>query len=264
MSVEAVRVHRIVTGPPGAPVVVLANSLGSTLRIWDGQVAALAARYRVVRYDLRGHGGSPAPDGPYSIAGLGADLLALLDDLGVDRASLAGVSIGGMIAMWVAAHAPERVDGLIVTTTSARLEPPTGYDRRAQLVLAEGMGAVADAVVARWLTPPFAAREPRLVEDLRAMVRSVTPVGYAGCCLAIDRMDLREELRAITAPALAIAAADDPAIPPAHVEAIARSVRGCRLVTIPGAAHIPGLERPALLSTLMLEHLDAVTERSHA
>ena len=198
-----VRVHREVSGPSDAPVLVLADSLGSTLAMWEPQVADLARHRRVVRYDLRGHGGSPAPDGPYTIADLGGDLLALLDDLEVDRADLCGLSLGGMVAMWVAAHAPDRVRGLVLCATSARLVPET-WAARARTVLDEGMGAVVDRVVGVWFTAAYAAEHPELVDRMRAMIASSSPIGYAACCRAIETMDLTGDLASIVAPTLVL------------------------------------------------------------
>ena len=165
--------------------VLLLGSLGSTLAMWDGQAAALGRRYRVVRADLRGHGRSPAPTGPYGIGDLGADVLALLDRLGVERSHVCGLSLGGMIAMWVASHAPERIGRLVLMCTSARLEPTQAWSDRARMVRAGGMEAVADAVVGRWFTSGFAASHRDLVARMRTMIASTPPEGYAGCCEAI-------------------------------------------------------------------------------
>ena len=167
---RAVAVHHVVEGPADAPVLVLSNSLGSTLEMWDRQMAALTPHLRVIRYDLRGHGASPVPPAPYDIADLGADVLALLDELGVDRAHVGGLSIGGLIGMWIAANAPHRVDRLVVCSTSPRFEPPEAWAARAATVLAEGTGAVADAVVARWFTPAFADEFPVVVREMRDMI----------------------------------------------------------------------------------------------
>ena len=252
---EAIEVHHVIDGPAGAPVLVLANSLGSTLGMWDPHVAALAAHFRVVRYDLRGHGDSPVPTGPYSMADLGLDLVALLDRLGIGRAHLCGLSIGGMVALWAAAHAPERVDRLIVCCSSARLEPSEAWTGRAAAVRAGGTGVVADAVVGRWFTPSFAARQPELVARMRAMIASTPADGYAACCEAIAGMDLRPDLARIAAPTLAIAAADDPAIPPEHSRRIVDGVQDGRLAVVAEAAHLVNVERPAAVTTLILDHL---------
>ena len=215
-----VRVHHEVRGPSDGPVVVLADSLGSTFAMWDPQMADLTRTFRVVRYDLRGHGGSPAPDGPYGIADLGGDLLGLLDDLEIERASVCGLSLGAMVAMWVAAKAPDRIDRLVLCATSARLGPPEMWAARAGTVLDKGVGAVADLVVGRWFTPAYAAEHPEVVDRMRAMIASCSAVGYAGCCRALERMDLTGDLASIAAPTLVIVGADDVATPVEHAERI--------------------------------------------
>jgi 3-oxoadipate enol-lactonase len=237
------------------PTVMLSNSLGSTSAIWDPQVPALEERYRVVRYDHRGHGESPVPPGPYTVADLGRDVLALLDSLGVDRASFCGLSLGGMVGMWLAAHAPERIDRLVVLCTSAKL-PREPWLERARLVRAEGTEAVADVVVGRWFTPAFAARRPELVAKMRAMVAGTPAEGYASCCDAIAAMDLRDDLRAVRAPTLILAAADDPAIPPEHSAAIAERIDDARFAILQDAAHLPTIEQGELVTEHILEHLE--------
>jgi 3-oxoadipate enol-lactonase len=253
--VTAVEVHHVLSGPKGAPVVLLSNSLGSNTRMWDPQVPALAERYRVVRYDLRGHGRSPAPDGPYTLADLAADALALLDRLDVERAHMVGLSLGGMVSMQLAATAPERVDRMVLCCTSAYLPPAAGWHDRAATVRADGIGAVAEAVVGRWLTPAFAAASPTLVANLRAMVEATPDEGYASCCEAIATMDLRPRLRDITAPTLLVAGSDDPAIPPDHAPAIAAELPYARAVVVGPAAHLGNVEQPEAVGRYILSHL---------
>jgi 3-oxoadipate enol-lactonase len=252
-----VALHHVVDGPQDAPVVVLLSSLGTTGAMWEPQVAELARELRVVRADHRGHGGSPVPPGPYALADLGRDVLALLDRLGIERAHVAGVSLGGMVGMWLGAHAAERVERLALCCTSARLGPPSLWRERAAAVLAGGMEAVADAVVARWVTPEGAVRDPGLVAWLRAMLVATPPVGYAGCCEAIAAMDLVPALSQVRAPTLVVAAAQDPATPPEHGARIASAVPGARLVVLDGAAHLAGVERPREVARLLREHLVA-------
>jgi 3-oxoadipate enol-lactonase/4-carboxymuconolactone decarboxylase len=252
----AVQLHHVVEGPAHAPVVVLGGSLGSTLAMWEPQLPALIERFRVVRYDHRGHGASPVPAGPYELADLGADVLALLDRLGIERAHHVGLSLGGMVALWLAEHAPERVDRLALLCTSAQLGPPQRWIDRAAAVLAAGdVGAVADAVVAGWFTPGFAAREPARVAAARAMIASSPPDGYAACCGAIERMDLTGELATVTAPTLVITGAEDPAAPLPHAERLAAGIPSARLAVVPDAAHVANLEQPAAVTKLLLDHL---------
>jgi 3-oxoadipate enol-lactonase len=250
-------VHHRFDGPADAPALVLSNSLGSTLAMWDPQVPALASRFRVLRYDHRGHGGSPVPPGPYTLAELGGDVRALLDRYELARVSFCGVSLGGLVGMWLASHAPDRVDRLVLCCTAPRFAPARAWAERAALVRAEGTGAVAEAVVGRWFTPSFAARAPDLVARMRAMVASTPAEGYAACCDAIERGDLRPELAAIKAPTLVIAGADDPAAPPEQAYAIAEEVAGARVVVVPHAAHLANVEQADAVTKLILDHLDA-------
>jgi 3-oxoadipate enol-lactonase len=231
-----------VDGPPGAPALVLSNSLGTTMSMWDAQLPALAERFRVVRYDLRGHGGSPDPAGELTIAELGADLLALLDDLGIGRASIAGVSLGGMTAMQVASTAPERVDRLVLCCTSARLGPREMWEQRAATVREAGTGAVAEATMGRWFTP---AADPADVARFDAALREVSRDGYAAVCAAI------------AAPTLVIAARGDGSTPPEHGERIAAGIPGARLLVLEHGAHLCNVEHPERVTAAMLEHLTA-------
>jgi 3-oxoadipate enol-lactonase len=243
--------HRV-DGPDDAPVLVLGNSLGTTMAMWAPQVPALIGRYRVIRYDTPGHGGSPVPERELRIEDLGAELLGLLDHLGVDRASLAGVSLGGMVAMWAAAEAPDRVDRLVLCCTSARLGPPAMWEERIATVRARGMDPLVAPALERWFSPT--APHP-LIEEYAAMLRSVPPAGYAACCAAIRDMDLRDRLPRIQAATLVIAGADDPATPPEHADVIAAGIPDARRATVARARHLANVERADAVTALMLEHL---------
>ncbi len=252
----AVEVRAVVDGPPGAPVVLLSGSLGSDLSMWEPQVPALAERFRVVRYDTRGHGRSPLPPGPYRIDDLVDDAVALLDRLDLERAHVVGLSLGGMTALRLAAREPDRVDRLAVLCTSALLGRPSAWAERAALVRAEGTAAVAEAVVDRWFTPVLQAADPGLVQRMRRMVADTPAEGYAACCAAIESMDLRADLVRIAAPTLAVAGADDPATPPEHLATIATGVPGARLLVLPQAAHLASVEQAAAVNAALLAHLD--------
>jgi len=253
-----VALHHAIDGEETeAPTLLLAGSLGSTLATWEPQVAPLARRRRLVRLDLRGHGRSPEPPGPYAIADLGRDVLALLDELAIERTDWCGLSLGGMVGMWLAANAPARIGRLVLLCTSAHMPPAEDWRRRAAAVRAAGaVDAVADAVVARWLTPAFAAAEPALRDRLRAMLAASPPDGYAACCEAIAAMDLREQLPRIAAPTLIVAGAEDLAAPPAHAERIAAAIPGARLRTLSPMAHLGNVEQPGAVTRLILDHLD--------
>ncbi len=253
---SAVAVDAVVTGREDGPVVVLSNSLGSTYQMWNPQVAALEERFRVVRYNIRGHGGSPVPDGPYSINDLADDLVALLDRLGVGRAHLVGLSLGGMTALRVAARDAERVDRLAVLCTGAQLPPASGWTDRATTVRSGGSGAVATAVVERWFTPKYLSAHPEVRQAAEAMVTATPAQGYAACCEAIAALDLRDELASITAPTLAIAGADDPATPPPKLEEIATGVKNGKLLVVARAAHLANAEQPGIITPALIEHLE--------
>ncbi len=256
----AVAVNYALEGPEDAPVLVLSNSLGTTLGMWDGQAPALRERFRLLRYDGRGHGGSPAPPGPYTIGDLGRDVLSLLDRLGVDRASFCGLSIGGMVGMWLASEVPERFERLVLCCTAARLDPEA-WQTRAETVRAEGVGAVADAIVERWFTPQFRASRPKTAQWAGRMLRETDAEGYAGCCEAIRDMDLRDRLASITAPTLVISGADDPAIPPEHGEIIRDAIPDASFEVIPNAAHLANVEQPDEITRAVLDHLSPITAR---
>jgi 3-oxoadipate enol-lactonase len=252
---SAVGVSFLEEGPRDAPVVLLSNSLGTTIAMWDAQAAALASAFRVIRYDLRGHGSSPLPAGPYRMDDLGADLLALLDRLELERAHLCGISLGGMVSMWVAANAPERVDRLILCCTSARFDNPQAWADRAAAVRAGGTEAVAGTVLGRWFTPAFAAAEPATVARMRAMLVATPAAGYAACCEVVGRTDLHPMLGAIAAPTLVIAGAEDPAAPPDHAKLISEVVARSHVAVLEHAAHLANVERPDAVTELILTHL---------
>jgi 3-oxoadipate enol-lactonase len=256
----AVEVHRVAEGDPGGEAVVFSGSLGSDHRMWEPQAKALADNgYRVIRYDHRGHGSSPSPAGPYAIGDLSEDLFALLDSLGIGRAHVVGLSLGGMTAMWAGAHQPERVASLVLCCTSAKLGPPESWAARAKTVRANGLASIAHAVVSRWVTPGYAAANPERAEFLRGMFTESSPEGYAECCGAIERMDLTADLPLITAPTLVIAGAGDTATPPEHGRRIADAIPGARLEIVDGAAHLGNFEQPARFADLILGHVKGVS-----
>ncbi|MCO7221232.1 3-oxoadipate enol-lactonase [Klenkia sp. PcliD-1-E] len=250
-----VDVHAQVEGPEDAPVVLLSNSLGTTLEMWDPQVPALAERFRVVRYDTRGHGRSPSPAGDSTVDDLVDDVLALLDRLHVARAHVVGLSIGGMTGLRLAAREPERVDRLAVLCTSAHPGNPGAWTERAATARREGTASLADAVVGRWFTPGWAAEHPDVVARMRQGIVDCDDEGYASCCAAVGALDLRDQLGSITAPTLVVSGADDPALPPEHQEAIAAGIRGAALLTLSPAAHIANVEQAEHVTAALLAHL---------
>ncbi|MBW3640499.1 MAG: 3-oxoadipate enol-lactonase [Actinobacteria bacterium] len=251
----AVEVHAVVEGAPDAPAVLLIGSLGSTHEMWEPQVAALGEHFLVVRYDARGHGRSPVPPGPYALDDLVDDAVALLDRLGIDRASVVGLSLGGMTALRLAAREPARVHRLVVLCSSAHLAPASAWSERAALVRTQGAAAVADAVVERWFTAERRAREPETVARMRAMIAGTPAQGYASCCEAIAQMDLRADLARVLAPTLTIAGEDDPATPPEHLDVVAAGVADGRAIVLPQAAHLASWEQAAAVNAAVLTHL---------
>lgn len=246
--------HRL-QGRAGGHVLVLSNSLGTTQELWDRQLPALAERFHVLTYDHPGHGASQPPERPCSVEALAHGLLALLDELDVDRISFCGVSLGGMVGMALALEAPERVERLVLSCTSAHLGPPQAWAERARTVRTDGMGAIADTVVGRWFTPEFSRAEPETVARFRALLGSTPPEGYARCCEAVGAWDARERISAISAPVLVVAGAEDPATPIEHAELIASRTPGARLLVLKGAAHLANVELAEAFTRAVLEHL---------
>jgi 3-oxoadipate enol-lactonase len=251
-----VRLHYRLDGPDRAPVLVLSNSLGTDLDMWEAQIAALTAHWRVLRYDTRGHGQSSVPPGPYMIAQLGRDVVALLDHLGLDRVGFAGVSMGGMTGMWLGVHEPARVGKLTLANTAARIAPPDLWDARIEKVTAGGMEVISDAVLGRWFTPAFAAREPATIATMKAMMERTPAAGYVACCAAIRDMDQREAVAAIAAPTLVIAGTHDAATPPADGRYLAATIRDARYVELP-AAHLSNIETASAFTAALVDFLRA-------
>lgn len=243
-----------VDGDAANPTVVLSNSLGTNLDLWEPQVGALAERFHVVRYDSRGHGLSSSPAGPYTMSELAGDVVALLDHLEVPRAHVVGISIGGLTGQYLAVEHPERVERLVVANTAAKIGEPQAWLDRAALVESSGLGAIADGVVEKWLTPRHAAEHPELAARLRAMLLATDDAGYAATCHVLAETDLRERIGRITAPTLVIGASGDLPTPPAATRAVAEGVPGATYVEV-DAAHISNLEATAEVTAAVLDFL---------
>lgn len=234
-------IHYRVEGQAGAPVVVLSHSLGTTLGMWDPQMPALAERFRVLRYDSRGHGESGVTPGPYTIEELGRHVIAVLDGLGIQRASFCGLSMGGMVGMWLGAHAPERVEKLVLCNTAARIGPPEFWNTRIESVRTHGMDPIATPVLGRWFSPAFHERMPDATGRMRRMLVETPVEGYVACCAAIRDADLRDVLPRIQARTLVIAGTHDAATPPADGRFLAEKIQGARYVEL-AAAHLSNIE----------------------
>jgi 3-oxoadipate enol-lactonase len=251
LDLAGARVHYRIDGPVDAPVLMFSNSLGTNLAMWDSQLPSLATRYRVLRYDTRGHGQSTVANGPYTIEQLARDALALLDGLEIEHVSFCGLSMGGMIGQWLGAHAPHRLGKLALCNTTAKIGSPETYNARIDAVHKGGMASIADAVIARWFTPSFLTASPAAVAQVRAMLTETPPDGYVACCAAIRDMDQRETIGAIGVPTLVIAGTHDIPTPPADARFLADRIKGARYVELP-AAHLSNIEvAPAFTSALI-------------
>ncbi|TVR06095.1 MAG: 3-oxoadipate enol-lactonase [Salinarimonadaceae bacterium] len=254
IKIDGIDFEVVVEGPPNAPALLLSNSLSSNLHMWDAQASAFAQRFRVVRYDQRGHGRTAAPEGPYSIARLAQDAVEILDALGIARAHFCGISMGGMTGMRLLTHHRSRIDRTVLANTAAHMGPPDLWNARIAAARKGGMEAVADATVARWFTQSFRERAPDRVERVRAMILATPVAGYAACCGAIRDMDQRHAIRAIDAPVLVILGAHDPATTPVAGEAIHAAIRGSSIVSL-DAAHLSNIEKPEAFNEAVLDFL---------
>ncbi|MEA2822246.1 MAG: 3-oxoadipate enol-lactonase [Bradyrhizobium sp.] len=232
-----------IEGRDGGPTLMLSNSLGCTLQMWEPQMAALTKQFRVVRYDRRGHGKSSVPPGPYSMERFGKDVLAILDDLNIARTHWCGLSMGGMVGQWLGANAPERFDRIILSNTACYYPDPTNWLNRIKAVQEGGIAAVADTVIAGWLTADFREREPAITARMKAMLTASPVAGYLACCEALSTLDQRALLPKIKSPTLVIAGRHDPATPVAAGELIRSQIPRASM-TILDAAHISNVEQP--------------------
>jgi 3-oxoadipate enol-lactonase len=235
------RIHYALEGQSGAPALVLSNSLGTNYSMWDPQLPELRKKLRVLRYDTRGHGQSSLTPGPYSIEQLGRDVMALLDALDLDRVHFCGLSMGGMIGMWLGANAPERLNKLVLCNTAAKIGTSEVWNARIEAVRKNGMKSVASAVVERWFSPAFREKPPATVSSTLKMLEAANPEGYAACCAAIRDFDFREQLSRIRVLTLVIAGAHDPSTPPADGRFLADQIQGAQYAEL-DAAHLSNIE----------------------
>lgn len=256
IQANGIQLYYTLAGPADAPLVMLSNSLGTRLEMWDAQVPALAERYRVLRYDSRGHGRSDAPPGPYTIDLLADDALGLLDALGIERAHFCGLSKGGMVGQVLGARHGERLISLALCSTACHMPARDLWDERIRVATERGMAALADGVVERWFTEAF-RREPSITVDrVRQMIIDTPAHGYAGCCAAIRDMDLRELITGIRVPTLVVVGEDDPATPPEKAREIQARIPGAQLEVIPQAAHLVNIEQDVAFDAALASLLD--------
>jgi 3-oxoadipate enol-lactonase len=240
-ELKDLRMHYEVAGPVGAPVLVFSNSLGTDLSMWDVQAVEFAKKYRVVRYDKRGHGQSSSPAGPYTIEMLGRDVVGLLDFLEFDRVHFCGLSIGGQTGMWLGVNAAQRLNKLVLSNTAAKIGTTDGWNVRIETVSTSGMKSVAATVVERWFTVGFRAEEPAEVSRIQRVLENANVRGYAGCCAAVRDFDYREKVGEIRTSTMAIAGAHDPATPPGDTRWVADRIAGSRFVEL-NASHLSNIE----------------------
>jgi 3-oxoadipate enol-lactonase len=238
---DDLRLRYQVEGADNAPWLVMSNSLGTRLEMWEPQMPALAEHFRVLRYDTRGHGESSVPAAPYTIPQLGGDVIALMDHLGIDRAHFCGLSMSGIIGMWLGADQPDRIDRLVLANTAARIGTPELWNARIDKVDREGMAPIVPAVIDRWLTPGFQERAPIEVDVVRQMLLDTPAAGYTASCAAVRDTDQRSRLATIKAPTLVIAGTQDLATPPQDSELVADRIAGARYVEL-DAAHLSNWE----------------------
>ena len=246
-----------IDGSPDAPALVLSNSLGTTLEMWDAQVAALSASHRLIRYDTRGHGGSPVTPGPYRMDGLGQDVLSLLDALNIDKAAFCGISMGGHTGLWLGVHAGARMRGIAVCNSAAKIGTAQAWQERAATVRSQGaaaMQALADSAPGRWFTPGFTQAHPDVVQRAHVWIAGIAPEGYAACCEALATSDLRDSISRIGVPTLLLAGADDPVTTVADAQAIQDSIAGASLAIMP-ASHLSNLEALQAFEQAVLDFL---------
>ena len=257
ITANGIAMNYALEGPAAAPVVTLSHSLATTLHMWDAQVPALAGRYRVLRYDTRGHGGTEAPGGAYSLELLAEDVRALLRALGISRTHFVGLSMGGMIGQVLGIQSAELLQSLSLCDTSSRVPPEarSRWEERVRVAEAQGMEPHVETTLGRWFTAPFRERHPDLVAPVTAMIRGTQPAGFAGCCQAIKMLDLTERIAAITTRTLIIVGAEDVGTPVAASRTIHERIQGSELVILPSASHLSNIEQAEAFNRALLGFL---------
>jgi 3-oxoadipate enol-lactonase len=260
ITVNGISVHYTLEGPASGPVITMSNSLASNLSMWEPQLPVLTSRYRVLRYDTRGHGGTEATAGPYSLDELSEDVRALLRALGITRTHFIGLSMGGMIGQIIAIKYPQMLQSLVLCDTMSRVptEAKPMWDDRIHTAETGGMEPLVEPTLARWFTEPFRQKGSPVLDQVRTMIRSTPPRGYTGCCHAIAALNLTNHLKAITLPTLIIVGEDDPATPVAASHVIHEQIRGSELVILKSAAHLSNLEQPEAFNQALTAFLPKV------
>lgn len=254
ISIAGEAFNVLVEGDEDKPALLISNPLGTSLHLWDRQLPAFLEHFRVIRYDSRGHGDSVADEGPYSIASLGRDALAILDALGLEKVHWLGLSMGGIVGLWVLAHAPDRIDRAVLANTAAQIPGPDMWNSRIEAVREGGMDRIAESVAERWFTKDFRESDPDAVNEVVALLRATPAQGYMAACAAVRDVDLRESIRSITSPVLVIAGRHDEVAPPGMGALVASSIEGAQLVTLE-ASHISNVEDEANFTKAVIDFL---------
>ncbi len=259
-SANGISTNYMLEGPAHAPVVTLSHSLATDLSMWDPTVPALKDRFRVLRYETRGHGRTDAPKGAYTLDQLADDALGLLGALGIERTHWVGLSMGGMIGQTLALKAPQVFASLSLCDTSSRVpaEAKPAWQDRIRTAESQGMEPLVEPTLARWFTEPFRNSRKDVIGAVATMIRNTPPAGYAGCCHAISSLDLTDRIHAIKMPAIAIVGEDDPGTPVAAHKVIHERIAGCRLEVIPRAAHLSNIEQPDAFNKALTSFLFAL------
>lgn len=254
-SFDGTNLHVRQEGRPDGPAVLLSHAVGTTLEAWDALVPLLSPRFRVIRYDTRGHGRSQAPEGPYAVEMLGRDALAILARLGIERASFIGLSQGGMTGMWLAAHHPQTIERLVVANTAAYIPVKDIWPGLIETALRDGMQVIGERTIKSWLGPTYQAAEPQGVEALVAAMQRMSPFGYAGACAMLRDVDLRGDLERIRCPTLVIAGLEDGPAGAAAAQALNAGISHARRIDLPRSAHLSPIENPAAFNRAVVEFL---------
>ena len=256
-TANGITINYELDGPEDAPVLIFSNSLATSLAMWNDQVAALKDRFRILRYDNRGHGSTPVTDGPYTIGLLAQDLLGLMDVLGIEKASYCGLSKGGMVGQWLGINASHRLEKLVVSNTASYFPNKEMWRDRIDMATNEGIPAIAEASIGRWFTPGYLERADTkpTIDFVRAFILETNKDGYLSSSVAIRDMDFRDELKQIDVPTLVIIGEKDPATIPEYGELIAASIPGAKTFVVPDAAHLSNIEQPEIYTRTLLEFL---------
>ena len=256
VRIQDLEVNYMLTGVPGATVLVFSNSLGANLSMWDPQMPELEKRFYVLRCDTRGEGKTSVTPGSYTIEQLGGDVLHLMDHLGIERAHFCGLSMGGMIGMWLGLNAEKRLSKVVLCNTAAKIGEAEMWNARIENVRKGRMAAVSAAVCERWFTPAFRVHSPEIFAGAQRMIESMPPEGYVACCAAVRDFDARERVCQIRVPTLVITGSQDAATPAADGHSLAEQIPGARYIEL-NAAHVSNIEASEQFTSELIEFLTA-------